>query len=188
MRPGGCVRASLTEQGYPVATVRDAGLVDAAGHDSFTAPYRVPAGRQSVRTQHSDFISMSAPVPAGQQGRPVWMGPRQGLLGGHSGRRSVRLCRIVAGRFPQRHLLVGQPSEYTTVSTAVQQHRTIWLAFDADSNGSGPEAARRLAAQLRGADITVRIVILPDGHDPNSFFAQGGDAGQFRWLLEASRP
>jgi DNA primase len=34
--PGGCLRASLTEKGYPVATARDAGLIDAAGHDSFT--------------------------------------------------------------------------------------------------------------------------------------------------------
>ena len=66
--------------------------------------------------------------------------------------------------------------------------RTIWLAFDADSNGSGREAARRLAAQLKGADTTVLIVTLPDGHDPNSFFAQGGDADQFHGLLEASRP
>jgi DNA primase len=66
-------------------------------------------------------------------------------------------------------------------------HRTMWLVFDADSNGSGREAGRRLAAQLRGAGITVRIVTLPDGHDPNSFFAQGGDADQFHRLLEASR-
>jgi hypothetical protein len=29
---------------------------------------------------------------------------------------------------------------------------------------------------------------LPDDHDPNSFFTQGGDAGQFRCLLEASLP
>jgi DNA primase len=37
--PGGCLRASLTEKGYPVATAREAGLVDAAGHDSFR--YRI---------------------------------------------------------------------------------------------------------------------------------------------------
>lgn len=28
-------------------------------------------------------------------------------------------------------------------------------------------------------------VSLPEGHDPNSFFVQGGDARQFRFLLEA---
>jgi hypothetical protein len=34
----------------------------------------------------------------------------------------------------------------------------------------------------------VRRVQLPDGHDPNSFFVQGGgDAQQFRYLLEEAR-
>jgi hypothetical protein len=30
-------------------------------------------------------------------------------------------------------------------------------------------------------------VTLPDGHDPNSFFVQGGDARQFKSLLEVAR-
>jgi hypothetical protein len=66
--------------------------------------------------------------------------------------------------------------------------RTVYLAFDADANGSGLHAAQRLAMQLRSAGIIARIVTLPDGHDPNSFFVQGGKACQFRSLLEASRP
>ena len=116
------------------------------------------------------------------------MGLRQGLLGGHSGRRSVRLCRIVAGRFSSNVTCsLGTHLNTRQFQQLCSNHRTIWLAFDADSNGSGREAAVRLAAQLRGADITVRIVTLPDGHDPNSFFAQGGD-DQFHGLLEASRP
>jgi hypothetical protein len=31
------------------------------------------------------------------------------------------------------------------------------------------------------------VVSLPEGHDPNSFFAQGGDARQFQSLLEAAQ-
>jgi hypothetical protein len=31
-------------------------------------------------------------------------------------------------------------------------------------------------------------VLLPNGHDPNSFFVQDGDAGQFQALLEAAQP
>ena len=30
--------------------------------------------------------------------------------------------------------------------------------------------------------------MLPEGHDPNSFFVQGGDARQFQSLLEAAQP
>ena len=36
--------------------------------------------------------------------------------------------------------------------------------------------------------IVTRRVLLPDGHDPNSFFVQGGDAGQFQCFLEAAQP
>jgi hypothetical protein len=36
--------------------------------------------------------------------------------------------------------------------------------------------------------IATRRVLLPDGHDPNSFFVQGGDARQFHALLEAAQP
>jgi hypothetical protein len=29
--------------------------------------------------------------------------------------------------------------------------------------------------------------MLPEGHDPNSFFAEGGDARLFQFLLEAAQ-
>ncbi len=65
--------------------------------------------------------------------------------------------------------------------------RTAYLAFDADANGSGQQAAQRLAHRLRERGMNVRTVSLPDGHDPNSFFVQGGDARQFQHLMEAAR-
>jgi DNA primase len=65
--------------------------------------------------------------------------------------------------------------------------RTIYLAFDADTNGSGQQAAQSLACRLTEQGVPVRTVALPDGHDPNSFFIQGGDAHQFRRLLEAAQ-
>jgi hypothetical protein len=37
-------------------------------------------------------------------------------------------------------------------------------------------------------DISARHVLLPEGHDPNSFFVQGGNAHQFQSLLEAAQP
>ena len=65
--------------------------------------------------------------------------------------------------------------------------RTVYLTFDVDANGSGPQAAQRLAHRLRAQGITTRRVLLPPGHDPNSFFVQGGDARQFHSLLEAAQ-
>jgi DNA primase len=66
--------------------------------------------------------------------------------------------------------------------------RTIYLAFDADTNGSGQQAAQRLSRRLREQGATALRVQLPDGHDPNSFFVGGGDGPQFQQLLEKALP
>jgi hypothetical protein len=44
----------------------------------------------------------------------------------------------------------------------------------------------QLAHRLGAQGITARRVFLPPGHDPNSFFVEGGDAQGFQSLLEAS--
>ena len=66
--------------------------------------------------------------------------------------------------------------------------RTVYLTFDADTNGSGQQASQQLAHRLSAQGIVTRRVLLPEGHDPNSFFVQGGDARQFQVLLEAAQP
>jgi DNA primase len=65
--------------------------------------------------------------------------------------------------------------------------RTLYLAFDADANGSGQKATQSLAGRLAEQGVDVCTVVLPNGQDPNSFFVQGGDARQFQSLLEAAR-
>ena len=65
--------------------------------------------------------------------------------------------------------------------------RTVYLAFDADSNGSGEQAAQSLVCRLTQEGVNVRTVVLPEGHDPNSFFVGEGDADQFRSLLEEAQ-
>jgi DNA primase len=68
-------------------------------------------------------------------------------------------------------------------------HRgTVYLAFDADINQSGQRAAQETSRRLQAQGVTTLCVPLPDGHDPNSFFVEGGDAPQFHRLLEAARP
>ena len=66
--------------------------------------------------------------------------------------------------------------------------RTVYVAFDADPNCSGQQAAQYLLLTLPQRGVTTRLVSLPDGHDPNSFFVHGGDAPQFQSLLEAALP
>ena len=47
---------------------------------------------------------------------------------------------------------------------------------------------RGSSRSLRERGIAARLVSLPEGHDPNSFFVQGADARQFQSLLEAAQP
>jgi DNA primase len=66
--------------------------------------------------------------------------------------------------------------------------RRVYLAFDSDENGAGPQAARRVAQCLGAHEVEAFPVELPQGHDPNSFFVQGGgDAYQFQELLRKAR-
>jgi DNA primase len=62
--------------------------------------------------------------------------------------------------------------------------RTVYLAFDADGNGNGQQAAQCLSRSLQERGVQARLVSLPEGHDPNSFFVSGGNAHEFHRLLE----
>jgi len=66
--------------------------------------------------------------------------------------------------------------------------RATYICFDADRNGSGQRAARRLSIQLRHAGVEALRVELPEGHDPASFFASGASAADFQGCLERAYP
>ena len=66
------------------------------------------------------------------------------------------------------------------------QERTVYLCLDADENGSGPRAARWWSQRLRPSGLRLLLVELPDGYDPNRFFAEGGSEAQFSRYLEAA--
>jgi len=91
-------------------------------------------------------------------------------------------CEYVSfDRRPEAHLNTRQFRQLCDAP------RTVYLAFDDDTNGSGQQAAQSLACRLREQGVNARRVSLPEGHDPNSFFLQGGDAQQFQSLLEGAR-
>src|ERR1039457_1990654 len=86
------------------------------------ASRRFSAGRQSLWPQSFDG-GAAASVFAGDQGRPVFMGASPAMPGSDSRRGSVRLCRVGAGRFSQRHLRAGKPSQCTPCSATVRRPR-----------------------------------------------------------------
>jgi DNA primase len=185
--PGGCLRGRLLELGYSLAALRQAGLVTAAGYDAFTHRIVFPL----EGNLYGRSISHSAPphrfLPGVKGGLYCW---EQAC--------HVSEVILVEGLFDYASLW---QAGFRNVTCAMGTHlnsrqfrqlcdrpRTVYLAFDADTNGSGQHASQSLACRLREQGMNIRFVLLPDGHDPNSFFLQGGDAGQFRSLLEAARP
>jgi DNA primase len=184
--PGGCLRGWLMQLGYPLQVLRQAGLVTASGYDAYTHRVVFPLeGNLYGR-------SLSAAAP-----------PHRFLPGSKGGLYSWQQAQS----FPEVILVEGLfdyavlwQAGFENITCSLGTHlnaqqfrqlcdrpRTVYVVFDADRNGSGQQAALCLSQRLREQCITARLVSLPDGHDPNSFFVQGGDAGQFQSLLEATQ-
>ena len=71
-------------------------------------------------------------------------------------------------------------------NSATQPEPSIWPLMPTLTAAASRQLG--LSKRLRERGITARLVSLPEDHDPNSFFVQGGDARQFQSLLEAARP
>ncbi len=185
--PGGCLRGWLMELGYPLAALRQAGLVTAAGYDAYTHRIVFPL----EGNLYGRSISASAPP------HRFLPGPKGGLYSWEQVRRCPEVI-LVEGLFD--YAVLWQAG-FRNVTCAMGNHlntlqsrqlctgrRTVYLAFDADTNGSGQQAAQWLARRLSEQGLHARSVTVPDGHDPNSFFVQGGGAQRFQALLENAQP
>jgi DNA primase len=184
--PGGCLRGWLTQLGYPLEVLRQTGLVTGASYDAYVRRIVFPL----EGNLYGRSLSASAP-------------PHRFLPGAKGGLYSWDQVRwhpeviLVEGLFDYAALLeagfrnvtcsMGANLNARQFRQLCDGPRTVYLAFDADSNGSGQQATQSLVCRLTEQDVKVRTVALPDGHDPNSFFVQGGNARQFQSLLEAAR-
>jgi DNA primase len=65
--------------------------------------------------------------------------------------------------------------------------RLIYIAFDQDEKHAGQQSAQQLARRLQSAGVTIRIVRLPAGHDPNSYFVAGATAADFAACLRGAQ-
>jgi len=187
--PGGSLRRHLTAQGYSLDLLRRLGLVNAQGHDAFYRRVVFPC------CQQERVVNL--------YGRSLGSGCAHRFLPGSKG---GLFAWEVVRQFPNVILVEGMFDlavlwqagfRYTTCGLGTRltsdqfrqlcdRPRTVYLAFDVDGNTSGQQAAQALAQRLRAQGISSRRVLLPLGHDPNSFFVQGGDARQFQSLLGAA--
>jgi DNA primase len=183
---GGCLRRWLTQLGYSLPALLQAGLVTAVGYDAYTHRIVFPL----EGNLYGRSLSASAPphrfLPGAKGGLYCW--------------EQVRHCPeviLVEGLFDYAVLWqAGFHNVTCAMGTQLNAYqfrqlcdgmRTIYLAFDDDANGSGQRATQALAHRLREQRLKVCAVELPQGHDPNSFFTNGADARQFQALLEAAR-
>jgi DNA primase len=183
--PGGCLRSWLMQLGYPTEVLRQAGLVNTAGYDTFSHRIVFPLegslyGRSIGNAVPHRFLP----------------GDKGGLYDWQQVRRYSEII-LVEGLFD---FAVLWQAGFHNVTCSLGCHLnarqcrelcdhrgTVYVAFDSDANQSGQEAAQRISSCLASGGVTVRRVHLPHGHDPNSFFVHGGDAQQFQYLLEEAR-
>jgi DNA primase len=184
--PGRCLRGWLTQLGYPISALRQAGLVNAAGNDAFTHRVVFPLdGNLYGRSIRGSTPHLFLP------------GSKGGLYGWEQVRRHPEII-LVEGLFD--YAVLWQAG-FHNITCSMGNHlnarqfqqlcdgtRTVYLVFDSDPNQSGQQAAQWMSRRLWSHGVTARRVSLPDAHDPNSFFVHGGDAHQFQCLLEAAHP
>jgi DNA primase len=184
--PGGCLRGWLTQLGYPLQTLQQAGLVTGAGYDAYVHRIVFPLEANLYGRSLSAIAPAHRFLPGAKGGLYSW--------------EQVQQCPeviLVEGLFDYAALWqAGFRNVTCSMGNQLNRHqyrqlcdrpRTVYLAFDADTNGSGQKAAQSLASRLGKQGISVRTISLPEGHDPNSFFLQDGHARQFQSLLEVAQ-
>ncbi len=188
--PGGNLRRHLSVCGYEPDLLVEIGLVNRHGCDTFWRRVVFPCLDQGRR------VNLYGRSIAGAPAHRFLPRPKGGLFAWETVRTSHSVI-LVEGLFD---LAVLWQAGFKNTTCALGTHltpeqfsqlcdepgREIFIAFDSDSNGAGQRASRSLADRLEKAGLTARSVELPDGNDPNSYFAAGATADDFaRSLQEA---
>jgi DNA primase catalytic core len=189
--PGGSLRRHLTAQGYSGALLQRLGLLNSQGCDAFYRRIIFPC------CQGGRVINLYGRSIAAAFAHRFLPGSKVGLYAWEQVQQCPEVI-LVEGLFDYavlwqagfRHVTcsLGTHLNVRQFQQLCDRPRTVYLTFDVDATGSGQQASEHLAQRLRAQGIAARRVLLPEGHDPNSFFVQGGDAGKFQALLEAAQP
>jgi DNA primase len=190
--PGGCLRQHLTALGHSLELLGEAGLITREGRDALCRRVVFPL-RES-----GQFINL--------YGRSIGAAPAHRFLPRTKGGlyawdvvSAFPTVILVEGLFDLAVLwqagFVNTTAALGTNLTPAQlaqfcerSDRQVLLAFDSDANAAGQQAAQRLAQRLAAAGLTARIVHLPEGHDPNSYFVAGATPADFANCLDHAQP
>jgi DNA primase len=184
--PGGGLRVWLTQLGYPLRILRQAGLVTAVGYDAYIHRIVFPL----EGNLYGRSLSSAAPphrfLPRSKGGLYCWeqarLYPEVILVEG-----LFDYAVLWQAGFHNVTCSLGTHLNARQFRQLCDAPRTIYLTFDADGNGSGQQASRQLAQRLQSAGIRAHTVQLPPGHDPNSYFAAGATAADFAACLQSAQ-
>jgi DNA primase len=189
--PGGRLRRHLIAQGYSFDLLRQLGLLNTNASDAFYQRIIFPL------RQGEHIVNLYGRSIGAAFAHRFLPGSKGGLYAWEKVQHCPRVI-LVEGLFDYAAL---RQAGFHNVTCSLGAHlnadqlrqlcdgpRTVYLTFDVDANHAGQQAAELLAHRLGAHGIDSRRVSLPQGHDPNSFFVQGGEARQFQSLLEAAQP
>lgn len=186
--PGACLRGYLMRLGYGRQSLLGRGLVDERGRDTFfrclTFPLVEGGNLYGRCLGHGLCRHRFLPGSKGGLYGLAQASPRVVVVEG-----LLDVAALWQAGFPDAVAALGSHLNNRQLTQLCQPgERVPYLCFDADRNGSGQRAARRLSIQLRHAGVEARRVDLPEGHDPASFFAAGASAGDFQRCLDRAHP
>jgi len=185
---GGNLRPHLRALGYSLEQLLEAGLLGPQGADTFCRRVIFPCRQQDhIVNLYGRSIGKAFPhrlLPRSKGGLFAWESVRQ-----------FRHVILVEGLFD---LAVLWQAGYRNTTCAIGTHltpaqlaqlrenpdRCVCIAFDQDQNQAGQNAANALLHCLDQARLHVRLVDLPPGQDPNSYFTHGATPKDFAHLLE----
>jgi DNA primase len=189
--PGGNLRRHLAKLGYSWDLLLRTGLISHQGRDAFGRRVIFPCyERGRINNLYGRSIGAAFPhrlLPRSKGGLFAWdsVGVFSSVI-------------LVEGLFDVAVLwqagLRNTTCAIGTHLTAMQWSqlcdqpgRCVYIAFDQDSNQAGQQASRLLAGRLESAGLQARIVVLPAGQDPNSYFAAGATASDFVACMEQAQ-
>lgn len=191
--PGGTIRRHFTARGDGLDQLFRAGLINLQGRDSFCRRVVFPC-----RDEHGCCVNLYGRAIGDATPHRFLPGSRGGLFAWETVSAFSRVI-LVEGLFDLaglwqagfRNTTCAFGTHLTPLQFAQLSEpggRDVYFAFDQDANQVGQRAARILAQRLLHAGGRAHIVVLPHGHDPNSYFLAGASPADFLRCLDRAQP
>jgi DNA primase len=189
--PGGNLRRHLAALGYTFDLLLESGLVSSQGRDAFCRRVIFPCRqRGQIVNLYGRSIGAAFPhrlLPRSKGGLFAWE-----LVSSFSTVILVEglfdLAVLWQAGFRNTTCAIGTRLTPAQLSQLAEEpRRSVYIAFDQDDNQAGQQGSHQLALRLQSIGIRARIVQLPHGHDPNSYFVAGATATDFTGCLERAQ-